>query len=242
MLNRSSTPLLTSLLLGTIVAAQGEITLDSLPTGTEGGNHITDTTPLVINESGDVMDPKDGSMYQDFEISGQAGGSQDIVDRKFSFILSGISKVDDQEGKKLGKLLKEGTLDRDSKGNLGIREGASGGIEALEGFMIGLDAKGLDESLAIHLTGLTLRFIGGDETGKVVKREDPNQSVTFGSPQSEADYTARNGSPFVDLSSLDLQVRGGESNPALASLFADNYTDGGEFRIESFQIKIVDAD
>lgn len=224
------------------IASAQPMKLVSAKTGTEGDTRITDKTPLQINDLGVLVDPQAGKGHEDFQVTGRSSRNE-AFGADFAFILTGMSKVNTEPGTDIGSSVSEGAIDRDSKGLLGIRGGGNAGICASQGFLIGIDAEGLDPSLAIQLTGIKFRYVGGTETGAVVSRDDPEKLATFGHDQSDAEFTAKNDAPFVKLKTLGLIVRGGTSNPELASAFADDFPGGeGAFRIESFELQIVPFD
>jgi hypothetical protein len=129
-------------------------------------------------------------------------------------------------GVNFGALLTTGTIDVDNSGLLGLN-GALGGIDVGEGFILGLNAIGFNNALAWKVTGIKFTQVGGDEQWTIVNRNDTSKSLS-----------GNTNDIMVDVSSLNLQVQGGVNDTDFASIFGSG-TDTGAFRVSGFEIEAI---
>lgn len=205
-----------SLVVGNAHAA---ILLTSAATGTEGVSADTTTVSIDVVGSASVPAP-----FDDFATSGSI--SQTIAfGSSFGLTLDAVAVVNTTVGPNLGSKTTDGLIDRDSSGRLGVRPGGNG-LEAGEGFLLGIDATSLSSTLAWQVTGIRFAFVGGSEEYTIVNRNDTSQVLT-GTSNS-----------LIDISSLGLTVQGGTSDSELASIFGSG-TDTGNFRVIQLELDVV---
>lgn len=174
------------------------------------------TTMIAVNGAGSP------SAAGDFAVSGNVSASG-ARDRKVSFTLDAIALASSS-----GARLADSQIDRDSLGKLGVRGGRNFGINPLEGFLVGIDALGLEPGHVWQLTGIRFEFVGGEESFTVVNRNDPSRRLTG----------ASNG--MVDVSGLGLRVNGGSADAEVAAVFANPTADpAASFRITGFELDAV---
>ena len=197
-------------LLGSLDA---RIVLTSI-VGSEGDEAAT--TEIAVNATGGP------SAAGDFAASGGVSASG-ALNRSFSFTIDAVGLVSDS-----GARVTDALIDRDSVGKLGVRGGGGNGIEALEGFLIGINAVELEPGHAWQLTGIRFEFINGDESVTIVNRNDPSRRAT-GTSNS-----------MVDVSALGLLVNGGSADAEVAAVFANaTAVATSAFRITGFELDAV---
>lgn len=221
---KSTTFLLSALLTlaWSAVPVRGAILLASLGSGTEAVS--TDTTTISIDGSGNASAP--GGTFADYAATGSVTPTL-AFSTSFDITIDAVASVNTTVGVNYGSKTTDGLIDRDSSGRLGVREGAGNGIELGEGYLVGLDASGLDSSLAWQVTGIRFEFVGGGEQWTVVNRSDTSKSLSG------------TNSALVDVTSLGLLVQGGTSQSELFSAFMSDVGTGSNFRITQFELEVV---
>jgi len=209
------------------------VTLDSLGTGTEGSAKDTDTTIFSIDASGKVADSAAGRGFDDFEVTGRVA-EVDGFNSTFSFTIRAAARVDDSAD--IGAILKKGGIDRAGNGDIGVRDGDTIWIDALEGIIIEINTTGLDPSLSLRLLGIEIVFVGAPGVGTIVNRVNTDLRGTFGYRGSGADMEVTN--DIVYVHGLNLTVRGGEADREVASIFGNDFG-AGNFRIRGFILDTV---
>ncbi len=200
------------------LCSYGQIFLDSLPTGTE--NVSSDTTVVTIDGAGVPSVP--GGAFQDYDATGTIS-LPGAFSSNFSFTIDGISVTNTTPGINFGAKTVDGTIDRDSQGHLGIRQGSGNGIEVGEGYQLGIGPNTLTPGFGWQLTGVQFTAVGGTEEWTIVNRSDTSLSLSG----------TTNG--LVDVTSLGIFVQGGSTDLDLASIF-NSGTGTGNFRIVGFQL------
>ena len=213
---------------------QSVMLIHSLGSGSEGDTTYSDSTPFGIDATGNFFTYDEGSEFQDFSVVEGTVYEAAAFGADMDFTLQGMSNVDTATGAKLA----DGGIDRSSSGMLGVRGSDTNGIDSLEGFLLGIDATDLDPSLTFQITEVWVEFVGGVETGKIVNRNDISKSMTFGAVGTGSDWEGSTGA--IDVSELDLTVRGGIFDDEIASIFSDTVGEGN-FRITDFGLTIVDS-
>jgi hypothetical protein len=174
------------------------------------------TTSIAINGSGSP------SANGDFTPSGSVSASG-ALNRNVSFTIDAVGLASTS-----GARLTDALIDRDSVGKLGVRGGGGNGIEAFEGFLIGINAVELEPGHAWQLTGIRFEFVNGDESFTIVNRNDPSRRMT-GTSNS-----------MVDVSNLGLLVNGGSADAEVASVFSNTTAVAtSSFRITGFELDAV---
>ncbi|MBG87583.1 MAG: hypothetical protein CMO80_11880 [Verrucomicrobiales bacterium] len=111
------------------------------------------------------------SATEDFKTSGSIENSV-ARNTSVAFTIDAISVADPKSGSKH----RDGKIDRDSSGKLGVR-GGSNGINEREGFLLGLDAANLNPRVGWQLTGIRFAYIGDGESYIIVNRNDPTRRL-----------------------------------------------------------------
>ena len=141
-------------------SASDLFTLNSLGTGLEGDTEYSETALLNIAADGTISDTLG------FAVTGSTTLAS-ALSSNCSITVNGMSSVDATTD--LGAKLADGGIDRASNGDFGIRDsdgaGSKGnGIDALEGFLIGLDATNLAPSLALQIMAIQFSGVTDPET------------------------------------------------------------------------------
>lgn len=182
--------------------------------GTEGVSAAT--TAIAVNAAGTASAPRD------FSVTGSVSASG-ALSRSFSFTIDAVGLASES-----GARVTDALIDRDSVGKLGVRGGTGNGIEAFEGFLIGLNAVALEPGHAWQLTGIRFEFVNGDESFTIVNRNDPSRRMTGAS------------NTMVDVSGLGLLVNGGSADAEVASVFANTTAVAASaFRVTGFELDAV---
>ncbi|MEN1678396.1 MAG: hypothetical protein AAGJ46_02310 [Planctomycetota bacterium] len=211
--------------------ALAAIDLLSLASGSEGDTRFTDSTPMGIDSSGNGFLDQDPFFpeFFDFDVTGSVADPL-AFNTDFDFLLQGMSDVNTTTGASLA----DGGIDRDGMGRLGIRGGGGSGIDPLEGYLLGIDAADLDPSRQFRIASVGVAFLGDTDFGKIVNRNDPSRSLTFGAVGTGADWEGGTGS--IDVTPLGLTVSGGSSAGEIASIFGSA---GSGFRFTGFGVDVV---
>ena len=146
--------------------------------------------------------------------------------KNFLFRWEGMSTTETNEGINFGALLTKAGLDRDSKGEIGVRGGASTAIDPNEGFRFGLDLSGMSSSIKLQLSSVKFNYITSGKQVSIVNRNDV----------SKRKVTSTNG--FVDVRDLNITAIGGANYPDIASFF-NSGTTGNAFRLAGFKFDVL---
>jgi hypothetical protein len=196
-------------------------------------------TPLTAN-SGNYL-THDESRF-DFDTNGNADisgfandyawtayGSTNLDDAKgqyFLFSWEGMSTTTTTEGANFGGLITKGGLDRDSKGEIGVRGGVSNDIDPNEGFRFGLDLSGMPATTKLQLSAIKFNYLTSDKQVTIVNRNNVAKRMS----------TSTNG--FVDVRDLNITAIGGENYSDIASFF-NSGTTGNSFRLAGFKFDVL---
>ncbi|MCU0749870.1 MAG: glycoside hydrolase family 55 protein [Akkermansiaceae bacterium] len=182
--------------------------------GNEGVS--ADTVNIAVNASGS------GSASGGFAVTGNVSAAA-ARNRNFSLTLDAVGLVSAS-----GARVTDALIDRDSVGKLGVRGGGGNGIDAFEGFLIGINATELEPGHAWQITGIRFEFVNGDESFTIVNRNDPSRRITGTS------------NTMFDVSNLGLWVNGGSADAEVASVFANTTALAtSAFRITGFELDAV---
>ncbi|UGU15947.1 T9SS type A sorting domain-containing protein [Sinomicrobium kalidii] len=204
-------------------------------TGREANALYYDTSEFHVDDQGNVSI---GGLSTDYAWTVYGTTDVDrVFHKKFFFRWHGMGTTSTSGGSDYGALLTNAGIDRSSTGELGIRGGPGNGIDPNEGYRIGFDCSDLPDSTALQLLKVGLKFVGGEETGMIVNRNDTSKSISFGGSQSSADVILSSG--FVDVSTLDITIPGGQTDFDLASVF--NTSSSGSYRINKFVFKVMSS-
>lgn len=203
-------------------------------TGLEGETLHNDNSEFHVDNSGDVSI---GGISTDYawNVYGYTNAN-DAFNKKFFLRWSGMKTTNTTTGTNYGGLLSASGIDRSANGELGIRGGASNGIDTNEGFRFGFDASKLPNTVSLQLVKVGVNFVSGSRTGMIVNRSNTALKKSFGGPQSSANVILPSGSGLVNVEDLNINILGGLTNFDLATVFN---TGDGNFRINKLVFKII---
>ena len=196
-------------------------------------------TPLTAN-AGNYLS-YDESRF-DFDTNGNADisgfandyawtayGSTNLDDAKGNYFLfrwEGMGTTTTTEDANFGGLITKAGLDRDSKGEIGVRGGVSTAIDPNEGFRFGLDLSGMPATTKLQLSAIKFNYITSDKQVTIVNRNNVAKRMS----------TSTNG--FVDVRDLNITAIGGGNYPDIASFF-NSGTAGNAFRLAGFKFDVL---
>lgn len=206
-------------------------------TGLEGNSLFSDTSELHIDVNG-VASIGGESLSYAWRVNG--GTNIDTADNtKFFFRWKGMGSTDTNQGTNYGALLTPAGMDRATTGELGVRGGASAGIDPNEGFNFGFDLSYLPNTVQVQLVKVGVTEVTGSEIGVLVNRNDTSKQITFGGSSSTANVKFSSGRGDVNVENLGIILRGGETNYDVASLF--NPVTTGSYRMTKFVFKVISS-
>ncbi|TZF83295.1 T9SS type A sorting domain-containing protein [Pedobacter sp. BS3] len=204
-------------------------------TGKEGDALYYDTSELHTDASGKASIGGISTEY-----AWNVYGGTDIataMNKKFYFKWAGMGTTNTTTGANYGNLLTAAGIDRSATGELGIRGGASNGIDPNEGYRLGLNTLYLPETVDMQLAKIKVNLATGNRIGTVVNRNDTSKKKTFGGPSSSANVILSSGSGFVNVEDLNIILPGGQTDDDLASVF--NSGSSGNIRVTGFVFKVI---
>ena len=219
----------------TIATNQILLEIPSPNTGLEGNTKLSDNSVFHFDENGQVSISGISTEY-----AWNVYGTTNIANsfgKQFQFSWNAIGATNTNLGADYGAILTASGIDRDSAGNLGVRGGETGGLDANEGFTFGLDLKSMPRTTSLQLIKVGLDFVGGQESGVIVNRNDTSKKITFAAPGVTANVNVTKG--FVDVESLGIVINGGETNLDIASIFSTS--SAGAYRVTKFIFKVGNA-
>jgi hypothetical protein len=206
-------------------------------TGQEGNSLWNDTSEFHIDTDGDASIGGESLTYA-WRVNG--GTNINKADNtKFFFRWTGMATTNVTEGTDYGVLLSPAGMDRTSDGRLGVRGGASTGIDPNEGFNLGFDLSFLPNTVQLQLVKVGVSDVSGNRIGVIVNRKDTSKSITFGGSSSTATVKFSSGRGDVNVENLNIKLTGGITDYDVASLFGTGGTGG--FRMNKFVFKIIDS-
>lgn len=215
--------------------AHASIELTPLPHGS--ANVPFFATTFLVEESGTLVD----LTGKEFAITGTVEAA---ISNKtyFSLLLTGIAAHQPITVQGAQTVVHAGNLERSGNGSIGIVAGPSGDIDPGEGLQIGINAYGLPASLAVQITRITIEGLEAGELGQIVNSASPQNVLSFGGPQGASGsdlYVADKGT--LDLSALELTVRGGEGTTERVSILSIAENNSSNWRIKGIQVDIIPA-
>jgi hypothetical protein len=206
-------------------------------TGLEGNSLWNDTSEFHIDTDGDASIGGQSLNYA-WRVNG--GTNINSVDNtKFFFRWAGMATTNVTEGTDYGALLSPAGMDRTSDGRLGVRGGASTGIDPNEGFNLGFDLSFLPNTVHVQLVKVGVSDVSGNRIGEIVNRKDTSKKITFGGSSSTATVKFSSGRGDVNVENLNIKLTGGITDYDLASLICTGGTGG--IRMNKFVFKIIDS-
>jgi hypothetical protein len=216
--------------------------------GSEGPTITSDDTNVNIDGSGVVTvtdnAPTDPIDYTPTAASGITTGTVTLTDalsKTFAIRLKGAALVDQTSGSTYGAITTAGGIDRDSSGSLGVRQGTvTGGIQKNEGITFGLITSAFPTTITFQISRIYFGAFGtgtaGTESAVIVNRRDTSKKLDVLS-------AASGNTLIVDVSSLDLNIRGGSSLVEMVSIFNNNAIDGTTtvWTITNIEIKVLNT-
>lgn len=205
-------------------------------TGLEGNYLLNDTSEFHIDTDGDASIGGQSLNYA-WRVNG--GTNINSVDNtKFFFRWTGMATTNVSAGTDYGALLTSAGMDRTSDGRLGVRGGASTGIDPNEGFNLGFDLSFLPNTVQLQLVKVGVSDVSGNRIGEIVNRKDTFKRITFGGSSSTATVKFSSGRGDVNVENLNIKLTGGITDYDIASLISTGGTGG--FRMNKFVFKIIE--
>jgi len=144
----------------------------------------------------------------------------------FLFRWEGMGTTNTTEGINFGNLLTKAGLDRDSRGEIGVRGGVGTPIDPNEGFRFGLDLTGIPNTIKLQLSSIKFNYITSTKQVTIVNRKDV----------SKRKVSSNNG--YIDVRDLAITAIGGANYPDIASFF-NSGTAGNAFRLAGFKFDVL---
>lgn len=197
------------------------------PSSASEGDHVfRDISPIGISSSGVLfpLETPDWIPYGEINIKNLEGKS-------FKFRI---------EAKRITSTgVADAGIDRSSDGQLGVRGGESNGIDRNEGYLLGLDLSGLSPSVTFELSKIAFTYLDASESCTIVNRQKQEKMMTFTGNSTgkiqEVKITSNRKQKFLDVSDLDVSLKGGTDYPEFLSLFNSGT---GNFRIAGFEFVV----
>jgi hypothetical protein len=201
----------------------------------ESSTLASDDTILTIDAAGattvDAADP-------DYTINASTGAVNlaGALSKSFSIRLKAGLVIDQTAGSTYGAITTTGGIDRAGAGDIGVRP-ATGtlnfGIDNGEGITFGFVATNLASTVTLQITKIYFStFQTAGETAVIVNRRDTSKLINV--------LQSNGNNPTVDVSSLDLYVRGGSSIAEMVSIF-NNSAATHNWRVTNIEFKLVDT-
>lgn len=218
--------------------AQNIITLTSRAGGSQGSTIFSDTSTLSISATG-VTTYLNSNTTDDWSVAASTVTASGAFSRTFGVIVGGMATTNTTQGD-YGNMILNGGIDRAADGAIGIRGGASNGIDKNEGIRLGLNLAGLGTSASIQITKIYVSNAGDpNEIGVVVSRLNPSKRITFGNSTTPGvNIGLTNGAGAIDISSFNIYLVGGLTNSDLVSVF-NNSIGAGDIRVTGVELKVL---
>lgn len=205
-------------------------------TGMEGNFLLNDTSEFHIDTDGDASI---GGQSLNFAWRVNGGTNINSADNtKFFFRWTGMATTNVTAGTNYGALLTPAGMDRTSDGRLGVRGGASTGIDPNEGFNLGFDLSFLPNTVQLQLVKVGVSDVSGNRIGEIINRKDTSKKITFGGSSSTATVKFSSGRGDVNVENLNIKLTGGIMDYDVASLICTGGTGG--IRMNKFVFKLID--
>jgi hypothetical protein len=192
----------------------------------EGEKKYSDSSPIGITD--------DGFLFEKETPDWIAYGK---LNKKKTFNKSFNFKIDAKRTTPEG-LINAG-IDRATNGQLGVRGGAGNAINPTEGYLLGLDLSEFDSSITFKLTKFGITSIKAPESCEIINKIS-GKVMTFNMTKKKLfqkiKITENLTRKFVDVSELDIILKGGKDYSEFLSLF--NTSDSGGFRISGFEFQV----
>lgn len=208
-------------------------TLISSATGSEG--HPSEEPQFKV-EHDDGQISEVGGWINNWNPSGVFSHGE-TLGRTFGLSVAAMGRTAVAPGIQYGEMLSTAGIDRDSIGLIGVR-GNTNGIDSNEGIRLGLDLRSFNSSVEFKFKEVRVQWVNGSETGVIVNRKNTIKRLSFGAPGTGADVEILSGA--IDVSDLDITLRGGEWDTDLASIFST--ANSGSFRFEGITFSVSTSD
>jgi hypothetical protein len=206
------------------------VELKSTNNGSEGNAKTDDISNFNIDAAGVITYLQAGTTANDWTIEAATGNATlaGAQSQTFQMKWQVMSQVNTTAGADFGAVVSNAGagIDRNSAGSLGIRGGASAGIDPNEGYIFGFDANNFDPAVTIQITGISvLELTKNVEKGTIVNRLDTSKQMEV------------NESGFIDVSGLEVYITGGDAKLNVLSIF--NSGDAGtKFKLNGIKFTI----
>ena len=196
-------------------------------TASEGNTLYSDISPIAIGSDGGVyaMEMPDWNPFGKIT-------NKSAMDKSFKF------RIDTKKITPSG--IVEAGIDRASNGDLGIRGGEGNGIDNNEGLLLSLDLREFDSSVTFRLQKIAFSTFDASESCIIVNRMPQGRMLSYNGSMKDlarnVRITSNHVRRFVDVSSLNLSLRGGINHNEFLSLFSTSPT--GNFRVSGFEFVV----
>ncbi len=208
----------------------------------EGASHMVDISKLFVDSEGEFSLGGVAANHA-WQIEGNSD-IQELLDNDFSFILSAMGDLSLEDDDSYGQMKTPCGIDRNNGGMLGTLAGANAGINGREGYQVGLDLTRISDDVKIKIVGVQIGECSNTRSGEIVNRRDVKKRRSFGGSGAGKDVVI-SGQGWVDVTDLDIELSGGESELDLMSVFNPRNPgdpDFGEhFRVNGFKLKFIEV-
>jgi hypothetical protein len=217
------------------------VILTATATGSEGSKKYTDESEFRIDEKSNTVVYHNSTTSDDWTVEAYQLSFKTAKGLKFKFSFGAGSQFS-TDTSNLGVLLTPAGIDRAANGGMGVLGGLGNGIDTNEGYQYGLDLSELPATVSVRINKINVTMINPTETGMAVNLVDKSKSLTFGvKGEKNISVSLPNNGDWLDLSSLNITLQGGQKNGELLTLFS---TTGSRTtannKTPSFRIKDVE--
>jgi hypothetical protein len=222
------------------------VLLSATPTGSEGSKKFTDESQFIIDEKSNTVIYYNSTTSDDWTVEASKLSFKTAKRLKFSLLFGAGSSFNANESTSLGELLTPAGIDRAANGGMGVLGGIGNGIDTNEGYQYGLDLSELPATVTVRISKINITMLNPTETGMAVNRMDKSKNFSFG-VKGEKNITVSlpNNGDWLDLSTLNISLKGGEKNADMMTLFSTTGTkttpknEKPSFRIKEIEIIIT---
>lgn len=201
------------------------VLLTATPTGSEGSKKFTDESQFIIDGISNTVVYYNSTASDDWTVEASKLSFKTAKGLKFSFMFGAGSSFNAIESASLGELLTPAGIDRAANGGMGVLGGIGNGIDTNEGYQYGLDLSELPATVTVKISRINITMLNLTETGMVVNRMDKSKNFSFGvKGENNITVSLPNNGDWLDLSTLNISLKGGEKNADMMTLFSTTGT------------------
>ena len=197
------------------------VLLTATPTGSEGSKKFTDESQFIIDEKSNTVVYYNSTASDDWTVEASKLTFKTAKGLKFSLLFGAGSSFNVDESASFGELLTPAGIDRAANGGMGVLGGIGNGIDTNEGYQYGLDLSELPATVTVKISKINITMLNLTETCMVVSRMDQSKKFSFGvKGEKNIMVSLPNNGDWLDLSALNINLKGGEKNADLMTLFS----------------------